>query len=477
MTVLESTRPHRSLARLAGLLLLVVSTGSLAETRPRVGQVKLHNTGKPEAQAPFLDGLAALHSFWYDEAAELFREAQEADPGFALAYWGEAMTHYRPIWNSTATSSGRRVLERMDRVAAERLERNGTGVEQALVEAAHKLFDGGGEREFSNHLAEAHARYPDSTEIAVFYALSLQGRASSWGRRSAEDERLIAESGALLEQLFERHPRHPGVLHYLIHAYDDPEHARLAREAADIYIDVAPDASHALHMPSHIYVQVGDWEGVVNSNRRAWAASEAWVERRGLSDSKKDFHALSWLHYGLLQQGDFRAADEVREVLADNGGGPHASEDSWAARRLIESEEWNRKLASSSRDEIIFARAYAAARRGDLREAQKGIERLTGSGSAKILRLSLEGLVASLEGKSERAVARLAEASELEEDTRTPSGPPDLVKPALELYGEVLLDLGRCQEASKAFERSLARMPGRRLSVRGANAALSCPSS
>jgi tetratricopeptide (TPR) repeat protein len=459
-----------------GLVLLACCTALQAEdSRPRVGKVALHNTGDPSAQQPFLDGLAALHSFWYEEAADLFRQAQEADPGFALAYWGEAMTHYHPIWRSTSNSAGRSALKSLDEHAAERLERYGTEVEQALVDSARALYEGDGERAFSQVLGEARQRHPDSTEIAVFYALSLQGRASSWGRRSEEDLRLIAESGALLEELLARHPRHPGVLHYLIHAYDDPDHAALARRAADTYTTVAPDASHALHMPSHIYVQVGDWDGVVESNRRAWAASEAWVERRDLSDSKKDFHALSWLHYGLLQKGDFKAADKVREVLRTNGGGHHGSQDSWAARRLIESEDWDLDLSdSSSRDEVTFARAYAAAHRGDLRRAKKGIDDLTGSGSAEILRLELEGLVAAAEGKSERAIAQLARAAELEEETRTPSGPPDLVKPALELYGEVLLELGRCNEAADAFERSLARMPGRRLSIRGAESTLTC---
>jgi predicted Zn-dependent protease len=228
-------------------------------------------------------------------------------------------------------------------------------------------------------------------------------------------------------------------------------------------------------MPSHIYVQVGDWDGVVESNWRAWAASEAWVERRDLADSKKDFHALSWLHYGLLQQGDFETADEVRRILRDNGGGHHNSEAVWAARRLIESEDWETKIpGSSSREEVRFARGYAAARQGDLKAAREAIEGLSGSGETEILRLELEALVAAREGKSERAVESLARAADLEEALRIPSGPPDLVKPALELYGEVLLDLRRCEEAAEAFERSLARMPGRRLSVRGAEATGGC---
>ena len=228
-------------------------------------------------------------------------------------------------------------------------------------------------------------------------------------------------------------------------------------------------------MPSHIYVQVGDWDGVVASNRRAWAASETWVERRQLADSKKDFHALSWLHYGLLQQGDFEAADEVRDILRANGGGHHGSGPAWHARRLLESEDWSLKLPKDSmREEVRFARAFAAARLGDLKTAREAAGDLSGSGRTEILRLQLEGLIAAREGKSERAIDRLTRAADLEEGTRTPSGPPDLVKPALETLGEVALELGHCETAQDAFERSLARMPGRRLSVRGIEAVGGC---
>ena len=434
---MRTSTPLITLAVLLPTALSFACTGSHAQAgRPRVGTVSLHNTGDPAAQEPFLDGLAALHSFWYEEAQELFRTAQEVDPGFALAYWGEAMTHYRPIWRTTNSSAGRRALQRLDEHAGDRLARYGTEAEQALVDAARALFEGDGERSFSAALGQARERFPDSVEIAALYALSLQGLTSSWGQRTAEDQRLLNESGALLETLLARHPRHPGVLHYLIHAYDDPEHAAMALAAANTYTTVAPDASHALHMPSHIYVQVGDWDGVVTSNRRAWAASETWVERRGLADSSKDFHALSWLHYGLLQQGDF--------------------------------------AESSHREEVLFARAYAAAQRGDMKAARHGIEELSGSGRSEIYRLQLEGLVAAREGKSERAIARLSRAADLEEATRTPSGPPDLLKPALELFGEVALRLGHCETARDAFERSLARMPGRRLSLRGLEAVGSC---
>ena len=461
-------------AALLPLLLTVCCGSHAAAERPRVGEVALHNTGAAEAQADFLAGLAALHSFWYEEARDLFQRAQEIDSGFALAYWGEAMTHYHPIWRSTSPSAGRAALDDLDAEAGDRLRRYGTGVEQALVDAARHLFEDG-DRAFSESLADARSEFPDNTEIAVFYALSLQGRAAGPGRRSAEDHRLIAESAALLEELFERHPRHPGVLHYLIHAVDDPANAHRGLEAADLYSEIAPDSSHALHMPTHIYLQVGDWDGVVEMNRRAWEASERWVERKDLPLWKKDYHALSWLHYGLLQQGDFAGAAGVLETLRANGGGLAGSEARFTARHLIETEEWDFELPDSDRDEVRFARAFAAAKRGRTEEAREALDSFSGTGDTdEILRHELEGLLAFVTGRSERAVASLARAAGLESETRIPTGPPDLLKPALELQGEVLLELGDCEEARRAFERSLERMPNRRLSVRGERRAAAC---
>jgi tetratricopeptide (TPR) repeat protein len=465
------------------LLLLVLFSGlaepaSIAQEAPlRVGRVTLHNSGRPEAQADFGEGLAALHSFWYDAARSAFQRAQEKDPGFALAYWGEAMSHYRALWSGLSASSGRRHLDRLDKHARERLERSGTDEERALIAAARKLFgegEGSGERAFSEELARAHARLPGSLEIAAFYALSLQGLTSNYVRRDEEDWRLIDRSAAVLEELFTRAPDHPGVLHYLIHAYDDPEHAKLGLPAARRYARVAPDASHAQHMPAHIFIQLGDWQSSVASNRRAWAASERWVEEQALPDSEKDFHALSWLHYSLLQLGDFERADEVLKIQRANHGSSTA-EARYQARRLIESEDWTVD-AGDTGIESRFARGYAAARSGRLELARKEASALAdrGGSDAEISHLALEGMISHLEGDPEGALELLAEAADREDTTRIPSGPPDLVKPALELYGEVLLELGRCQEAARAFERSLARMPGRRLSSRGVRAARAC---
>jgi tetratricopeptide (TPR) repeat protein len=462
---------------LALLLALWLANLVAADEHLRVGSVSLVNSGRPEAQEDFAEGLAALHSFWYEVARDAFRSAQEKDPGFALAYWGEAMTHYRALWNGVASVSGRRPLELLDERAGERLASEGTEEERALIESARRLFGEGsasGEDAFSESLRHAHERLPESVEIAAFYALSLQGRVSSYVRRDEDDWALVAQSADILERLFERAPEHPGVLHYLIHAYDDPEHAELGLPAARRYARVAPDASHAQHMPSHIFIQLGDWRSSVASNRKAWEVSERWVEQEDLPNADKDFHALGWLHYSLLQLGDFEGADGVLQILRDNNG-RSSSEARYMARRLIESEDWALEGGDGG-DESRFAHGLAAAWRGDLDAAREEAEALESAGGsdAEILHLSLEGLLAHLEGDSSQALELLADAARREDATRIPSGPPDLVKPALELYGEVLLLLDRCEEAREAFDRSLARMPGRRLSARGASQAAAC---
>ncbi len=473
-----------TIAYFALALLPLVTAGTSGATsgteRPRglrVGRVELANSGAPEAQDDFAEGLAALHSFWYDAAREAFQRAQKKDPGFALAYWGEAMSHYRALWSGINSASGQRHLDRLDEQALERLDRNGTEEERALIAAARRLFGSGadsGERAFSESLAEAYERLPDSIEIGAFYALSLQGQTGNYSRRSESDWRLTEQSASVLEDLYRRAPDHPGVLHYLIHAHDDPEHAELGLAAARRYAQVAPDASHAQHMPSHIFLQLGDWESTVSSNRRAWSASEKWVEARDLPDGEKDFHALGWLHYALLQRGDFEGADEAREILRRNGG-RSSTIARYEARRLVESEDWALEVSGSD-ESSAFARGYAAAWSGDLRKARTELADLDDRGGedAEILALTLEGLIAYLDGDERQGLDQLRQAADREDQTRIPSGPPDLIKPALELYGELLVRSGHCDQAVAALDRSLARMPGRRLSVRSAQAAAAC---
>jgi tetratricopeptide (TPR) repeat protein len=472
-----------------------------------LGRVDFPTTAPPEAQAHFLRGVAALHSFWYDEAADAFRAAQKAAPGFALAYWGEALTYDHPIWGERDLEAARQVLQRLAPKAAERAARAGNEKEKAWLAAVEALY-GDGEKDartraYADALQKVHERWPDDLEAASFYALSLIGPALTAGGAPLGEprERLLIRAAAILEEEFDRNPEHPGVVHYLIHAYDDPTHAPLGLRAARIYARVAPDAHHALHMPSHIFVQLGQWDRVAASNEEAWAASVAWTERRGLAVEKRDFHSLSWLAYAYLQQGRNGKARETLEIArrearaSDDNPRVASSLAAMEARHLIETRAWDEaKLpagtppaAAEGSDKahachatghgawaLTFAAGLAAGRRGDAAAAEEALARLreTPSGAygsvAPILEKEVEGLVRLARGQEEEGLRLLGEAADAEVALAPPSGPPDLLKPALELYGEVLLERGRTEDALRQLERSLLRMPNRTASLAGA---------
>jgi len=494
------TRPIRWLAVLPLVLYLAAAPLLAQSDEPStgardLGTVRFQNSGPEEAQEPFLRGVAALHSFFYDEAADLFRQAQEVAPDFALAYWGEAMTYNHPLWRQQDREAALAVLNRLAPTPEERAAKAGTERERAYLEAVEILYGEGPKAErdeaYSEAMKRLAARWRRDFEAAAFYALSLQGLQRD-GDQGMKDR---MRSAAVLERLFDHIPKHPGVLHYLIHAFDDPIHAPLGLRPAVLYAQVAPAAPHALHMPSHIFVQLGMWQRVVASNIDAYQASVDWVEKRGHSRAKEDFHSLSWLHYGYLQQGRYEAADRQLAVIE---GAVEETGDVWveryrnwmAARRVVESRQWKaddwRPLTvpegadadgplGVSLAGMVFANGLAAAERGELDAARQAharlVERLEGledpREASRILAQELAARIRLAEGQTDEALALLDEAVALEEEMELPSGPVHPIKPAHEMYGEVLLDLERTEEAAEQFERALQRTPNRVWSLLG----------
>src|SRR5437764_2312122 len=276
----------------------------LALPEPRLGTITFPNSGKPEAQAAFLPGVALLPNFAYPQAAKAFQEAETIDPNFALAYWGEAMTHNHPLWYQYDKAGGRAALAKLTKRPADARERGYIDAVEALyadgVENPSPMYEKAMER-----LARAN---PDDVEAQAFWALSILGTRG----RNESDSRKQIRAAAVLEPLFAAHPDHPGVLHYLIHAYDDPVHAPLGLRAARRYSRVASDAPHALHMPSHIFLQLGMWDDAAHSNEAAYALSKQW--------SEPDYHSLEWLQYVYLQQGRFAEAKKLVGETATGQG-------------------------------------------------------------------------------------------------------------------------------------------------------------
>ena len=267
--------------------------------------------GTPEARAHFTRGLLALHSFWYDEATREFRAAIAADPKMNMAYWGAAFSHCKLLWGDDDLAAARQVFSQMpdpDRLSPR---------EQAWVVALLELVKAGDVRTSRKRFAESmqalHAQYPDD-ESATFLAAALLATTRPEDPDTVEVRKRAA---ALALGVYEHNPKHPGAAHYLIHAYDTPELAKLALPYAQAYAKIAPAAFHARHMPAHIFSRLGMWADAVASCQSAWDASVAAAQREKLSASHYDFHSLNWLVEMNFEVGKRRDADRALKVFGD----------------------------------------------------------------------------------------------------------------------------------------------------------------
>lgn len=455
-------------------VVLMSSTGS-AQTSG-LGKVSFPNSAGPRVQAPFLRGVALLHSFEYDDAAEAFREAQRRDSSFALAYWGEALTYDHPLWGEHDSTAARAVLARLGDDPAARVARAGSARERAYLGAVQALYGEGSlaerRRAYETAMARVHEEYPTDLEAAGLHALALLSLRTG----SKADLRASVQAGAIGEEILRRNPTHPGATHYLIHAYDDPLLAPLGLPVARQYARIAPSAEHALHMPSHIFVHLGLWDDVVSSNEAAWTASKAWVKRKGRPNQELDLHAAAWLHYGYLQQGRYTRAKALSDSLgalfpAGTGTG-HVQHylTMVSCQNVVESRRpdstpgvtpkpWEQVLqaASGARPRGDSARVAAAVAGFRLRADTIASHHGKMPPGVRAFERKLTAMDARLRGKDEEAVAALTEAATLE-DELSQVGPP-IDPPARELLADLLLDLGRIPEAAEAYDAALLRTP------------------
>lgn len=483
-------------------LLLFVVTPAWAQSE--VGEVSFANSGSPEAQEPFLRGLALLHNFEYEDAAEQFQKAQKADPDFAMAYWGEAMTYTHPIWFQQDLDKARAVLGRLGATPEARLAKAKTERERDYLGAVETLYGEGSKEErdfrFSSGMARVHERYSDDVDATAFYALSILGTA-----HQGRDFSIYMRAAALLEEVFPTHPRHPGVLHYLIHSYDDPVHAPLGMRAARLYGGVAPNAGHALHMTSHIFVALGLWDDVIAANVKAIKVVNEHRAAKG-KPAKTCGHYVNWLHYGYLQEkrfddakGQLEACGPMAQREATGGEGSEGDISlvrDYEEMRIfhwMETGRWDSAAAltlpADRLAEAKFLQAYgealvaangelaafqAAAAR--LRERQKEILAEIGekkktvafdTDSVDLIVGQIDALARIREGKTDEGIGMLRKVAERESARPFEFGPPAIEKPSWELLGDELLALGRGAEAAKAYQTALSRAPGRTLSLQG----------
>lgn len=500
------------LIAISGLLLVASCSPKKSDEPYKLGQLTFDVTGKDEAKAAFVKGHLLLHSFEYADAAEAFREAQQIDPDFTMAYWGEAMTYNHSIWQEQDYEKGRAVLEKLGKTPGDRGAKAKTDLEREFIQSIEVLFGegtkAGRDQAYANYLGNLYERYPNNHEVASFYALALLGSVTV-GR----NDEVYQRSARISEKILKENPNHPGALHYFIHANDDPYHAREAVQVADEYSVVAPDAAHALHMPTHIYLALGMWNQVVSSNEDSWQASITRKAKKNLGNDALGYHSYHWLQYAYLQQDRvedarkalndmFRYCNELSSARARSHEiflkSTYLSETgdwkSEAANKITEANDLNiltRSMeafvkgmnAYHSNNETLLDEVIRGMEKARLEEAAKlsdaGIALCNGGGAnrenateldvnlSKVTEMELRAMLALMQEDMKSTEKWLLEACRLEESVSYSYGPPVVVKPSHELYGEFLLTQNRAKDALPLFDKALKLAPGRTLALRG----------
>jgi tetratricopeptide (TPR) repeat protein len=527
-------------ARLVSLVAASLAAGGVASASDTaqpalgdlraVGSVALRSSCGAEAQKGIERATALLHSFFYEEARRGYEGVAAQAPDCALAHWGVAMSYWHPIWTPPTAeekAAGLAAIERARAASARtEIERGliaalgayygatqpppGAGPDQVAAPAGggtpgqscHGLTGGADHAAralaYEKAMAPLYAANPKDVEVASFYALALMATAAPGDPKLANPRR----AAEILEPFYATNPNHPGVMHYLIHAYDYPPLAAQGLKAAQAYSKVAPWVPHVLHMPSHIFTRLGMWNDVIASNQASADAARQYAKSRHPdATSFEELHALDYLVYGYLQRGDDRRAREVlaatQAVRATFPAADFAA--SYAigavpARFALERRQWAEAAAlvepkgSASLEaytfgaaHFAFARALGASRSGRVPDARTAMARLeqlaTGmkdprqqyfAKQAAMQLVAVKGWVASAEGRHDEAEKLLREAADSDDALGKHPVSPGSLLPAREMLADFLMERGRTKEALAEYERCLKTSPGRLNSLYGA---------
>ncbi len=460
----------------------------------KLGKVNFPVSCESSLQPQFNSAVAMLHSFWFEKASETFAAVAEKDPTCGMAYWGIAMTHWHQIWEAPGPAdlkAGKAALERADTAGAKtQRERDYIAAVETYYRDPDKLDHRTRALAYEAAMDHLQARYPEDHEAAIFHALALLATAPP------EDKTYVNQkkAGAILEPLFVEQPEHPGVAHYIIHAYDYPPLAERALEAARRYARIAPDSPHALHMPSHIFTRLGLWQESIDSNLTS-AASAARNNAPG-----NELHAKDYLIYAYLQGAQDRAANKA--LQSPPAGRPEDPQYmNWLyatgasrARYAVERHQWSEAAAlpvpphtfprerySWTEANLHFARALGASRLGDAEAARKDLQQLASIRDVLVQennkywadQVQIQSEVATAwvtltDGKRTEALQQMRAAADHEDRTDKHNVTPGVILPARELLGEMLLELNQPRQAMAEFEATLKTAPNRFNALSGA---------
>lgn len=481
----------------------------------KVGTVEFPTSCDPNVQPEFKRAVALLHSFFYEEARRVFTSVLERDARCGIAHWGVAMTWYHPVWAPPTDEefrAGVAAIERAKQVGAK------TQLEGDYIAALASFFctpgttrpDAGPDgcpaahaeraRRYTEAMRQLHDRYPKEQEIAAFYGLALLGSATP----ADPTFRNQREAGRVLDEVWRVNREHPGIAHYLIHAFDSPGLAEQGLPAAKAYAGIAPQVPHALHMPSHIFVRRGLWDDAIRANLASAEAARAYAAKyHPGAASFEELHALDYLVYAYLQTARFAEAEAVSDRVAAMTK-THPEFDfvvayamgAIPARLALERQAWERAAAlpipprpfwgqfSFAEAHLEFARAVGRTRVRDFAGARASINRLGQLRDAvtnprfeyfrkriDVQMRAASGWLAVSEDGRDAGLRRLREAADLEDALGKHPVSPGPVLPVRELLGQAFMDADQPDEALAAFQASLGLSPGRFAAVHGAGRA------
>ena len=469
----------------------------------KLGIVKFENSCAAPVQSGFAHGMAQLHSFEFGPAIDAFTAVAKADPSCGIALWGTALAQWGNPFSAgikppAQVQSARATLEKAAAAGAKsERERDYIAALTPLYDRFETVDQRTRMRSYRDAMARLAAKYPRDPEATAFYALALAGAADPADKSYADQ----LKAGAMLEKLWRVHPEHPGLAHYIIHSYDVPALAAKAVAAARRYARIAPDAPHALHMPSHTFTRLGYWQDSIDTNILSAEAA------RKVNSNYEELHATDYQVYAYLQSGQDAAARRLVDVAAERLGRvtegragaapPTAGAYALAAipaRYALERGEWTAAAKLEVRPSRVayadaltwFARALGASRSGDaaaarsaVDELQKAVDRLTAEQESywveqvTIQKIAASAWLALAEGKHAEALAAMRDAADREDRTEKAAVTPGPLAPARELLGEMLLQREQPKAALVEFQKVMGKEPNRFRAVAGAAAAAS----
>jgi hypothetical protein len=459
----------------------------------KLGDVHFPISCGAASQKEFDRAMAMQHSFWFEEAYKAFRDLAAKDPQCAMAHWGVAMSQYHPLWNPPSPSEFMIGTEAVEKARA---AKKATSRERKYVNAISAYYNDADKQspreravKYQQAMGALSESEPKDTEAAILYALALDATADPKDKTYANQK----HCGEILEPIFAKQPQHPGLAHYIIHCYDNPALAAQGLNAARAYAKIAPSVPHALHMPSHIFTRLGLWDESIASNAASAAAGRKYEQETKMAGMwDQTAHPLDYQQYALLQQGRVAEAQKIVDLMRTS---PAADINlraaaygfaSTSARQAVETEDWQAAAAlipqnSKERDadaNIYLARAMGAARIGNVPAAQRNVDQLVEieksltdpywKGQAEIKRLEGQAWLAFADNRGDEALNLAREAAAKEDATDKNPVTPGALRPAHEVFADLLLETKHYSAAAKEYQASLQIAPGRFHALYGA---------